>query len=127
MKNLYKFFLALGVYSTVFSQIPEITRLPVQDVSQSIKESAPVWLSENEIMIFYVNETKDTIYSTKSTNRGVSWSDPVSIQHINLLTNQEEIYLSALKLNSGRMLLTWSIRTESMKLIYSDDAGISWS
>jgi hypothetical protein len=35
MKNLYKFFLALGVYSTVFSQIPEIKRLPVQEISQS--------------------------------------------------------------------------------------------
>jgi len=39
MKNLYKFFLALGVYSTVFSQIPEIKRLPVQEISQSIIES----------------------------------------------------------------------------------------
>jgi len=30
-----QFFLALGVYSTVFSQIPEIKRLPVQEISQS--------------------------------------------------------------------------------------------
>ena len=127
MKNICKFFLALGVYSTVFSQIPEIKRLPVQDISQSIQESAPVWLSESEILIFYVNETKDTIFSTRSTNRGLSWNVSIPIQQINLLTNQDEIYLSALKLNSDRMLLTWSIRTESMKLIYSDDSGISWS
>jgi len=38
MKNLYKFFLAL-ICSTIFSQIPEVTRLPVQGNSQSIKES----------------------------------------------------------------------------------------
>jgi hypothetical protein len=38
MKNLYIFFLALGVYSNVFSQIPEIKRLPVQEISQSFKE-----------------------------------------------------------------------------------------
>jgi hypothetical protein len=52
MKNLYKFFLALGVYTTVFSQRPEIKRLPVQEISQSIQESTPVWLSENEIIIY---------------------------------------------------------------------------
>jgi|WetSurMetagenome_2_1015567.scaffolds.fasta_scaffold82931_3 hypothetical protein len=39
MKNLYKFFLALGVYTSAFSQITEITRLPVQDFSQSIKKA----------------------------------------------------------------------------------------
>lgn len=39
MKNLYKFFLALGVYSTIFSQIPEFTKLSVQEISQSIQES----------------------------------------------------------------------------------------
>jgi hypothetical protein len=41
MKNLYKFFLALGVYSTVFSQIPEIKRLPVQEISQSNQKNDP--------------------------------------------------------------------------------------
>ena len=40
MKSIYKIFLlALGVYTYAFSQITEITRLPVQDISQSIKES----------------------------------------------------------------------------------------
>ena len=40
MKNLYKFLLALSLQISVFAQIAEITRLPVQDISQSIKESA---------------------------------------------------------------------------------------
>ncbi|RQW79610.1 MAG: exo-alpha-sialidase, partial [Geobacter sp.] len=36
MKSIYKIFLlALGVYTSAFSQITEITRLPVQDISQS--------------------------------------------------------------------------------------------
>jgi ABC-type amino acid transport system permease subunit len=39
MKSIYKIFLlALGVYTSAFSQITEITRLPVQDISQSIKD-----------------------------------------------------------------------------------------
>jgi hypothetical protein len=40
MKSIYKIFLlALGVYKSAFSQITEITRLPVQDFSQSIKKA----------------------------------------------------------------------------------------
>ena len=41
MKSIYKIFLlALGIYLSAFAQIKEIIRLPVQDISQSIKESA---------------------------------------------------------------------------------------
>lgn len=40
MKSIYKIFLlALGVYTSAFSQITEISKLPVQDFSQSIEES----------------------------------------------------------------------------------------
>jgi len=42
MKSIYKIFLlALGVYLSAIAQITENTRLPVQDISQSIKESTP--------------------------------------------------------------------------------------
>jgi hypothetical protein len=128
MKNICKFFfLALGVYTSAFSQITEITKLPVHDISQSITESAPVWISENEITIFYVDQEMDTIFSTKSTDRGISWNEPKVVQEINLLTIQDAIYLTALKTISGRILLAWSIMNESMKLIFSDDLGESWS
>ena len=128
MKSIYKIFLlALGVYTSAFSQITEITRLPVQDISQSIKESTPVWLSENEIMIFYVNQTKDTIFSTKSKNRGINWEKPKVAQLVNLLNLQDALYLSVLQSSSGRILLAWSVLNESMKLSYSDDLGESWA
>jgi hypothetical protein len=111
----------------LFSQITEVTKLPVQDISQSIKESAPVWLSENEIIIFFVNETKDTIFSTRSLDRGESWQNPKVVQEVNLLTNQEALYLSSIKTNTGRILLAWTVLSESMKIIYSDDKGEIWS
>jgi hypothetical protein len=127
MKNLYKFFLALGVYSTVFSQIPEIKRLPVQEISQSITESAPIWLSTNEILIFYVSETRDTIFSTKSSDRGLKWSQPNVVSLINISLSQGGGYLTGIKSSTGRVLLAWSIFEESMKLIYSDNNGTTWS
>jgi hypothetical protein len=128
MKSIYKIFLlALGVYTSAFSQITEITRLPVQDISQSIFDSAPVWLSGNEIMIFYLNETMDTIFSTKSTDCGISWSQPKVIAEVNITAYQSSSYLSGLKSSTGRVFLAWSIYDESMKLIYSDDDGENWS
>jgi len=127
MKKLYTVLLALSVCSISFPQISEITRLPVQNQSQSIKESAPIWLSENEIIIFYVSQSKDTIFSTKSTNRGTSWQEPEVVQVVGLLNNQDALDLSALYSLSGRILLAWSIQNESMKLIYSDDVGENWS
>ena len=128
MKNLYKFLLALAVQISVFAQIAEITRLPVQDILQSIKESAPVWLSENEIMIFYVNQTKDTIFSTRSTNQGQAWSPPKFQFKVELLQQtQELIYPSVLKTKSGRLIFAWSVLNEGINFSYSDDNGNTWS
>jgi len=127
MKSIYKIFLlALGVYTYAFSQITEITRLPVQDISHLIIESAPVWISENEIMIFYTNETRDTIFSTKSNNRGSSWNQPKVVKAVNGLFYLSAV-LTGIKSSSGRLFLGWSIFDDSMKLIYSDDDGEKWS
>ena len=129
MKSIHKIFLlALGVYTSAFSQITEITRLPVQDNSQSIKESAPVWISENEIMIFYVNETKDTIFSTQSTDKGENWSQPKFQFKVELFQQtQELIYPTVLKTKSGRLVFAWSVQSEGINLTYSDNNGFTWS
>lgn len=116
-----------------FSQVADITRLPVQNPSQSIKESAPVWISQNEIIIFYNIEGKfenlvtDTIYSTKSTNRGLTWGTPKVMHILEEQVNRSALYLTSLKLEVGRLILSWSVHSDSMKLIYSDDKGESWS
>ncbi|HEY7751188.1 MAG TPA: hypothetical protein VH917_02760, partial [Ignavibacteriaceae bacterium] len=102
--------LIICVSITSYAQILEITRLPVQNASQSIKESAPVWLSENEIMIFYVNESKDSIFSARSNNRGQSWSNPQFEFEIDSLQQTQEFnFPSALKTNSGRLIFAWSV------------------
>lgn len=128
MKTIYKIILlALTVYSSANPQITEIARLPVQNPSQSIKESVPVWLTANEIIIFYLSETRDTIFSTKSTNGGVSWGQRKVISVVNITLYQNLSFLSGLKSSTGRVFLVWSIYDDSMKLIYSDDSGENWS
>jgi len=125
MREFYKLLIVgLSVCSLSFPQISDITRLSVQNPSQSIKESAPVWLSENEILIFYVSETLDTIYSTKSTDRGISWNEPETIQVIDPYIGT---FLTSVKTSTGRILLAWSVFSEGIYQAYSDDNGESWS
>jgi hypothetical protein len=130
MKNLiHVWVMSVIIFSQLhlFAQLNDITHLPNQNPSQSILESAPVWISENEILIFYVTPTLDTIYSTKSNDRGLTWGEPEFVQLVNRLIFQESIYLTAARSNTGRILLAWSVITESLKLVYSDDFGATWS
>ena len=129
MKNFYGLFLIvlyLFFSNSTIPQINDIMRLPVQNPNQSFRESAPVWISENEMMIFYVSPTNDTIYSCRSRNRGIAWEDPEVIQIVQP-NHQSEINLCALKIVSGRLLVAWSIKYLGMNIIYSDDNGSNWS
>jgi len=131
MKNILFFLIPLIIVFPqihLFAQIDDITHLQVQNLSQSVKESMPVWLSDNEIIIFYVNETKDTIYSTFSNDRGESWEIHRIVQTVQIEDqSQELLYLSALKTNSGRLILSWSVLKDGMYLVHSDDNGSTWS
>ncbi|MCH8034996.1 MAG: exo-alpha-sialidase, partial [Bacteroidetes bacterium] len=131
MKNILLFLIPLLVGSLqlhLFSQTDDITRLPVQNLAQSVKESVPVWLSDSEIIIFYVSPERDTIYSTKSNNKGINWEEPKLVQTVQIEDqNQELLSLSALKTNTGRLILSWSVLKDGMYLIHSDDNGSIWS
>jgi hypothetical protein len=130
MKSIYYLvllYISLFFISTTLAQIADITRLPVQNPGQSIKESAPIWISESEILIFYVSPDLDTIYSIKSNDRGINWEEPKVQQLVELITSQEQLHLTAIKSTTGRIFVAWSVRSESMKLIFSDDEGESWS
>jgi len=131
MRN-YILFLLLSILVIpklyLLAQINDVTRLPTQSSAEVLFESAPVIISENEIIIFYVSENIDTIYSTFSDDRGANWGIHKIVQTVQLEDpNQELIYLSALKTNTGRLILAWSLLNDGMYLVHSDDNGSSWS
>ena len=82
MRN-YILFLLLSILAIpklhLLAQINDITRLPVQDIAGTLLESAPVIISENDVIIFYVNATQDTIFSTTSRDVGNNWEIPNAI------------------------------------------------
>ena len=87
MRN-YILFLLLCILAIpklhLFAQLDDITRLPVQDIAGTLLESAPVIISENEVIIFYVNAAKDTIFSTTSRDGGGNWEFPKAVIAVEL-------------------------------------------
>ncbi len=131
MKNILFFLISLLISFQqihLFAQASDIKHIPSQNENQSITESTPIVISDEEIIVFYVNETKDTIYSTSSDDNGESWGIQRIVQAVQLEEqNQELLYLSVLKTNTGRLILAWSVLKDGMYLVHSDDNGNTWS
>ncbi len=133
MMSKYILFLVLFTFDFqqlhLFAQIDDIKHLPSQNKSQSITESTPAVISDNEILVFYASEDKDTVYSTRTTDNGVTWQEPQFVisgyDFFNAST--EPIYISSLRTSSGRILLSAVQWLEGMLVIYSDDNGYTWS
>jgi len=130
MKNILFFLIQLLIVFPqphLFAQLDDITRLPVQNIADTFSESAPVMLSDSEIIIFCVNSTQDTIFSTTSRDGGNNWETPNPVQAVELGITQSYFHLTALRSTSERIFVAWSVKYEGMFLIYSDDKGITWS
>jgi len=96
-----------------------INKFPYQINPNS--ESAPIALSLNELILFWV--CRDTIYSTKSINSGNNWQNPIPVISNNGGGIQN---LVVMKTNSGRIILVYGNPASLIK-IHSDDNGLSWS
>lgn len=140
MKSICKIFLlALGVYTSAFSQIPDIARFPFQDKEKESRESIPIVISENEILIIYYKgspsttdywgRTIDTLYYSKSTNGGRSWNEPVCILELGIHGYLDRDWeLTSLRTSTGRIITAWPNQSHnSINIIYTNDNGLSWS
>ena len=120
---------------SAYSQIKDITRLPVQNSDQIYLESSPVVISDNDIMIFFISNHQinnanlnDTLYSSRSTDGGSTWHDKSFITEIKNNPDHKPSYLTALRTTSGRIIIAftdWDIR--KMAITFSDDNGYNWS
>ena len=63
---------------------------------------------------------KDSILLARTTNAGLSWSNPELVDTIGPNNVQDPIYLTTLLTITGRILAGWSIEGEGMFIIYSD-------
>ena len=101
------------------------TRIPT--IYNEVFESYPITLSPTEILVVYVNPSQDSLFSTRTTDDGLTWSNSLFISKTNFHTSQQTLYLTGVKTNSGKLIIMWSVIYDSVYIISSGDNGLSWS
>jgi len=139
--KLYLFLaLIISVSPKYLPQISDITRLPVQNKNEKYLESAPIAVTNTELLVFfatnrsyadpYIHLENDTIFSIRSFDGGITWQKPEFIFEIikSYSSVYDPYYLSSLKTSNGRIVLCWVDRPiGKIAIIHSDDNGYSWS
>jgi hypothetical protein len=107
--------------SVVYAQ-PDVMMIPVANQS----EHTVAAIDENNLLLIYnkrnLSLKKDSLFYKRTTDAGISWSSPVLINVISSL-----MYPSSYLLNSGRILLGWTVNGEGIFISYSDDNALTWS
>ena len=108
-----------------FPQIESIKEFPKTYASQEIWDLTPVWISNNEILVFYKNTTRDTIFSRRTTNSGQSWSNQ-KFEKAGGEINSFYYDMCLFRTSTGRLLFFNVLSYNGIYCYYSDDNGISW-
>jgi type IX secretion system substrate protein len=91
-------------------------------INNAIPESFMIEGDENELLMFWIDSTD--LHMSKSLDDATTWNSPTTLAD-NTIISDSLSDLNALKLNSGRILVTYKqIYHHS---IYSDDNGLTWS
>ena len=127
MKNFISttVFLCLIFIIQIFAQLETIKEFPKAYDAQEIWDLTPVWISENEILVFYKNSTRDTIFSRRTTNLGQTWST----QKLELAGEEINTFyytMNCYKISNDRLLFFWTSNNGELYCIYSDDNGSNW-
>jgi hypothetical protein len=97
----------------VFSQISDLK--PILTKYKNVKESAVVTIGSQELLFLFLNQTNDSLFSIRTTNLGYSWQPEQFIQKIKPISvGQQRIYLNAIKTNSNRIIVAWTIFRDSI-------------
>jgi len=128
MKKLFVI-LTLLFAVNLSSQISDVTRFPHQNKEQQYFESSPIVINEDEIIIFFINTVgPDTLFYSKTTDAGITWSNPLVVTELGWRASSSPRFLSSLKTSTGRIILAWTDYTQGrIVTIHSDDNALSWS
>jgi hypothetical protein len=108
--------------------IANISHFPFQEPYASFSsyyESFPVVLSNGNLLVVWASRFRDSLYSSQSTDLGITWSSPSFVN----LSNYYCYSLCGLKTTSGRIIAVWQSSNSAMGLTmcYSDNDALSWS
>ncbi len=119
MKRIY-LLLLLVITINLSAQMQKFPLL--EPISKTIPESFIIEGDENELLMFWIDSTD--LHMSRSLDDGSTWNSPTTLED-NTIISDSLSDLNALKLNSGRILVTYKFKFHY--LIYSDDNGLTWS
>ncbi len=117
-------FILLSVLQA-FPQMESMKEFPRAYESQEIWDLTPVWISNNEILVFYKNSTRDTIFSRRTTNSGESWTNQ-KFEQAGGQINAFYFDMCLFKTSSGRLLFFYTFADQGVNSYFSDNNGINW-
>ncbi|MCK5457348.1 MAG: exo-alpha-sialidase, partial [Melioribacteraceae bacterium] len=123
MKHLlYSALAILFVYTSLVAQPEQMKSFNLLDPIDPTPESFIIQNTESDLLMFWIDSTD--LQMSKSVDDGITWGTPTLLVH-NTLALDDLQDLNAIKLKSGRILVTYKQRYHYS--IYSDDNGGSWS
>jgi Secretion system C-terminal sorting domain len=94
----------------------------LEPINNTIPESFIVDGGENELLMFWIDSTD--LHMSKSLDNGTTWGAPKTlVDNTSLLDSLSD--LNVLKLNSGRILVTYKFKFHYA--IHSNDNGLNWT
>ncbi len=124
-KSFMVILFALLFTNLIFSQIPQITQFPAQDISVAHLHSSIIELDNDELLMIWIESSQ---LKVSYSSNGVNWTGSKAI----LSDLPGNIYLQDLatyKTNSGKVLIAYRINSDTTQynLITSTDNGLNWS
>lgn len=85
-------------------------------------ESFPVTLGNGDLIVVWASCYRDSLYSVKSTDNGVTWSSPSFVNQTTYCTD-----LCGVRTVGGRIVAVWQDNFSGLTSCCSDNNGTSWS
>lgn len=109
---------------TGYTQLNSIVKLPYQNPDMEAFHSHPLQISNSELVCFYLEKSR--LMMIKSSNGGVTWDSPTVIRSSITAYSDLMPNINAIRLNSGRIIVSYRMYTGHNTYMYSDDNGLSW-
>jgi hypothetical protein len=106
--------------------VSPISLFPYQDPfseSTSFEESFPVTLGNGDLLVVWTSAYRDSLYSARSTDGGISWSAPSFVNLVLYYCSD----LCGIRTSDGRIVAVWQNGYTGLSSCYSTDDGASWS
>jgi hypothetical protein len=113
----------LNQRASITGSLEEPMLFPYQQEYVEYLEAFPIVLDDGKLMMVWGEW--NNLYFSSSGDSGLTWTEPELFPSDN--ENEACISITGLCTQSGRIITIWQSNDQGLKMVYSDNNGISWS